>query len=118
MTSMIRKTFAAVLIVGATLSANAASAYERWLDVVNEGYGTIWTVQISHIDDENWRNDLLGRNVIPAGYEMRVDPQVDQGYCRFDIRIVYEDGHEVIVWDENLCELTTLYVNEGNGVAV
>lgn len=118
MTSMIRKTLAAAIAAGAILAANAASAYERWLDVVNEGYGTIWTVQISHIDDENWRGDLLGQYTIPAGYEMRVDPQVPQGYCRFDIRVVYEDGHEVIIWDKNLCELTTLVVTESAAIVV
>jgi hypothetical protein len=118
MIKAIRNTLAAALAAGAILAANAASAYERWLDVVNEGYGAIWSVQISHVDDDSWRRDLLGQYMIPAGYEMRVDPEVPQGYCRFDILVTYEDGTEVVIWDENLCELTTLRVNEGYGIVI
>jgi hypothetical protein len=121
MTRAIRNTIAAVLAASTILGgANAAFAdrYQRWLDVVNEGYGNVWSVQITEIDDGTWGPDLLGQYVIPAGYEMRVDPVDPDGYCRFDIRVVYESGHEVVVWDQNLCEMTTLFVSEGYGIIV
>ena len=52
--------------------------------------------------------------MIPAGYQMRVEPECNDGYCRFDVLITYETGEEVTLWGVNLCEATTIYTDGRN----
>lgn len=109
-----RTAIAAAAVTAGLLTANAASAYERWVDVVNSGNSAIYSVFITHVDQNDYGRDLLGNQTIPAGYEMRVQPDIDNGYCRFDVLITYETGQEVELRGVNLCEATTLYTDGRN----
>jgi hypothetical protein len=109
--TLLRTTIAAVAVTAGVLSANVASAFERWIDVVNSGSSAIYSVYITNVDDRSYGRDLLGNYMIPAGYEMRVEPDVHNGYCRFDMLITYETGEEVTLWGVNLCEATTIYTD-------
>ena len=94
-------------------SMQGAAAYERWVEVVNGGDAAIWSVRISHIDDpQKGRRDLLGSYVIEPGSSMVVEPDNPQGYCRFDIFVLYENNVEVPVWDVNLCVEEAIFVND------
>lgn len=103
-----RTTIAAAAIVTGMFAANAASAYERWIDVVNNGNSAIYSVFISNVADSRYGRDLLGNYTIPAGYQSRVEPDLSNGYCRFDVLITYETGQEVKLWGVNLCEATRI----------
>ena len=51
--------------------------------------------------------------MIPPGDEMRVEPDVANGYCRFDVRLTYETGRQLMLWGGvNLCEATAIYADE------
>ena len=106
--NLFRNTIAAVALTAGLVAANAASAFERWVDVVNSGNAAIYSVFITNVDDRSYGRDLLGNYMIPAGYEMRLESDVSNGYCRFDVKITYETGAEVILWGVNLCEATTI----------
>ena len=112
--NLFRNTIAAVALTAGLVAANAASAFERWVDVVNSGNSAIYSVYITNVDDRSYGRDLLGDYVIPAGYEMRVEPDVNNGYCRFDVLITYETGQELTLWDVNLCEAITIYTDGRN----
>jgi hypothetical protein len=45
---------------------------------------------------------------------MRVEPDVNNGYCRFDVLVTYETGAELRLWGVNLCETTRIYASEWN----
>jgi len=109
--NMFRTTIAAVTVVAGLVAANTASAFERWIDIVNSGNSAIYSVFITNVDDRTYGRDLLGNSVIPAGYQSRVEPDVNNGYCRFDVLITYETGEEVALWGLNLCEATTIYTD-------
>ncbi len=109
-----RNMIAAAIVVAGTFAANAASAFERWVDVVNSGSSAIYSIYITNVDDRSYGRDLLGNYTIPAGYEMRVEPDLDNGYCRFDVLITYETGEEVTLWGVNLCEATTIHTDGRN----
>ena len=112
--NLFRNTIAAVALTAGLVAANAASAFERWVDIVNSGNSAIYSVFITNVDDRSYGRDLLGNYMIPAGYEMRVEPEVNNGYCRFDVLITYETGQEITLWGVNLCEATTIYTNGRN----
>lgn len=102
---------AAAVTTGLLFSAGAASAYERWIEVVNHSNVAIESIYITHVDDPSFgRRDLLGTYMISPGDSMVVEPRNPQGYCRFDILVVYENGYEERFFDINLCEETTLSV--------
>lgn len=107
--NMFRTTMAAAIAAATVLSANAAFAYERWIDIVNTSGAAVYSVYMTHVDQTSWGRDLLGNHVVPAGDVMRIEPDLHQGYCRFDIRVVYESGYEEIFPGVNLCEATRLY---------
>ena len=112
-----RTTIAAAAVVTGMLSANAASAYERWIDVVNNGNSAIYSVFITNVSDSRYGRDLLGDYTIPAGYQSRVEPDINNGYCRFDVLITYETGEEVKLWGVNLCEATSIST-DGYGYSI
>jgi len=112
--SLIRNTIAAVAVAAGLFAANTASALERWVDIVNNGYSAIYSVHITNVDDRRYGRDLLGNYTIPAGYQQRVEPDYNNGYCRFDVLVTYETGEEVAMWGINLCEVTTIYTDGYN----
>ncbi|TIQ33109.1 MAG: hypothetical protein E5X48_25210 [Mesorhizobium sp.] len=112
MNNTIRSMLSALVVIGSLFAANAAYAYERWLDITNTGHSEIVAVYASHIDTDIWGRDLLGSSVIDVGDQFRIDPRRTQGYCRFDIRLDFADGEQQFIWGVNLCEATDLVVNE------
>jgi len=94
---------AAATVAAGLLSASAVHAMDRGVYVYNDGFDPIYSIHISHVDSGAWGRDLLGRYMIDVGDEFRVEPRNHQGYCRFDIKITYETGEEVYLWDVNIC---------------
>ncbi|TIQ33103.1 MAG: hypothetical protein E5X48_25180 [Mesorhizobium sp.] len=106
------RTASALVVAAGLLSAGVASAHERWVNINNAGSSEIVGVYIKNIDTPWWGRDLLGSYYIDAGYEMTVDPRRPEGYCRFDVLMQFADGSETVAWDQNLCVLTDLIVDE------
>jgi hypothetical protein len=107
----LRTALAATVALAGVMTANSALAYERWVNIVNQGSSTIWSVQISHVDEPTYGPDLLGQYTIPAGSYATVEPAWNDGYCRFDVLITYDTGHELALWGVNLCEATAIYTD-------
>ncbi len=105
--NLFRTMTAAVVVAASLAAAGSASAYERWIDIHNVGAATIVAVQISNVDMRTWGPDILS-GVIPVGYVGEVDPVHTQGYCRFDIRLTYDNGDTADIYDVNLCEAVDL----------
>lgn len=105
--NLFRTTTAALVVAAGLGAANSASAYERWVDIHNVGNAAIVAVQISHIDMRTWGPDILP-GVIPVGSVGHVDPVNTDGYCRFDVRLTYNDGTTADIYDVNLCETLDL----------
>ena len=86
-----------------------ATALERWLNIHNSSSYEICYVYITHVDDPDWGPDLFGP-CIPPGYYQTVDPGWQQGYCKMDMKFVFDDGVEVIESNYNICEGTDFYL--------
>lgn len=101
------------LIAAVTFALSApAFAYERWVDIQNCSSADIVAVHITHVDEDSYRRNLLGRGVIESGYQRRVEPEVQQGYCRFDVKVEFADGSEEEMLDVNLCYVSTITVDD------
>jgi hypothetical protein len=106
------KMIAIMMVAAGVALASPAAALERWVYVVNDGVSTVRSVQISHIDDPDWRGDLLSPHTLAPGEMVLVEPAIHNGYCRFDVRVTFVGGSEVTLWDLNLCELSHIFVDE------
>ena len=98
---------ATVTVAAGLVAANAASAYERWINVHNVANAALVEVRISDIDNRSWGPDLVSGH-IPSGYVDTIDPVNTRGYCRFDILLGYSDGSTAEIYDVNLCEAVDL----------
>ena len=96
----------------AIVASAPAFAYERWFDVYNDGATAIRSVYATHVDDPDWGPDLLGDYVIPEGSFLTVEPRRSQGYCSFDVKIVYQNQSELTLNGVDLCTATQIAAND------
>ena len=104
---------AAVLAASAGMlafSAPSAGSYERWLRIHNETSYDLCYVHISNVGTDNWGPDILGNNCLSPGRYRTVDPGWQQGYCRMDMKFIFDDDDEVTEWGFNICEGTDYYL--------
>ena len=110
----IRTLVAAATVASATFfAANAASAdsFERWVYVTNESEWAIEAIHIANVDDPRWGPNLIrGYEIFPGEYT-EVEPLREEGYCRFDVLMVFDDGYEMTLPGVNLCEATDIFTD-------
>jgi hypothetical protein len=94
---------AAALLLSA--AAPAARADERDFTLVNDSSIDIVDLYITHVAEEQWGDDILGEDVLPAGDHVRVmfvDPA--PGFCRYDLKVTVETGEDSVVNNVDLCQ--------------
>ena len=114
MTASILKTAlaAALVTVSITASASAGTRFDRTVAINNLSDGEIWSVHISHIDANSWGRDLLGDYVLSSNSYDYFEPEVINGYCRFDVRVEFSNRAVNVVHDVNLCEVLAVEVDD------
>lgn len=95
-----------------TTSTTGTGSYERWLRIHNQTSYELCEVYISHVDTNSWGPDILGSTCLSPGYYRTVDPGYQQGYCKMDLKFVFEDDDVVVRRRYNICEGTDFYLND------
>ncbi len=93
---------ALALVAGVTV---AAQSYDRRVRIINESSYDIHEFYASNTGTNSWEEDILGRNILPAGHSVVINIDDGSGYCRYDFLAVFEDGEEVVSTRNNVCEL-------------
>jgi hypothetical protein len=98
-----------------SLSSLRASAalddIDRSFDLVNHSRQTVDSVRISNIDDDSWGPNLLdGDTIAPWGF-LKLQPFQSLGYCRFNIKVDFQNGSSETISDVNLCEANKVVVH-------
>jgi hypothetical protein len=96
----------------ATVGVTAAQAYDRRVNIINNTGYAIREFYASNTGARTWEEDILGRDILPAGYEVVVNIDDRSGYCKFDFLAVFEDGEEVITPGVNVCEVGEFTYND------
>ncbi len=103
---------AALALGGAVLlSPHSAFADQRDLTLVNRTGQTITHVYVSASDRGSWEEDVLGRNVLPAGRSTNIrfsSYDADAWKCFYDIRVRGASGAEGTMYQVNLCSTSTV----------
>lgn len=109
--------FTAAALIFALATAGNAEAASPYVTVVNDssqGIFSIEMIDIDHHDDGDWGADLLGANTLPVGYELpgMAPSGIERDYCRYDLRVTFNDGGMLVINDFNACRTRTVTVHD------
>lgn len=76
--------------------------------LVNLSGETIYAAYASSADDDYWRQDRLGSNVLPPGNDFPI--HLPRGQCINDVRVVFVSGREITRMGVDTCRLRALVV--------
>jgi len=86
-----------------------ADSSDRHVEVVNKSRLAITglAVSVDGLDDHDGSaigdDDILGPNVLPPGYHVRINLDDGSGRCRFDFKVRLSDGRIVATHDFDVC---------------
>jgi len=89
-----------------------ASALDRHVRINNETSYDIIEFYASNTGTNSWEEDILGRDILPAGYSVMINIDDGTGYCKYDFLAVFEDGDKVTSPNNNVCELSEFSFTE------
>lgn len=99
--------------VAATVAqAQSADRYNRHVLIVNNTSQTMVQFFASNTGTNSWEEDLLGSGVLPSGEQIDANIDDGTGYCRYDMKAVFEDGSEQIIPRVNVCEVGRAVFND------
>lgn len=84
-----------------------AHAADRRVVIDNRSSANICEVYGSNVNRDSWEEDILGRDILPAGERVRINFNDGSGACRFDLKAVTCDGRSIIRRNVNVCQITT-----------
>ena len=96
------------IIAGAILCAPQdatgppASALDQWVQLTNNTRMTIVEIYISHVGAQLWDVDLLGTDFLAPASSVWTSIDCAAG-CRFDFKLVFDDGITQIRRNVNVC---------------
>jgi hypothetical protein len=103
--------FASAFAIGALATAAHAAPEDRWFNLTNESGWAIQAVYVANVDNPNWGPNLLrGATLDPFDYVV-LDPVKTQGYCEFDILVVFSDGDAMEMQGVDLCRYIDIYTD-------
>ena len=112
--------FAWVVAAAALVSGSAAWAGKQDFVLVNDTGYEVVEIYVSPTSEDDWEEDVLGRDTLADGERVTITFDRDEDRCRYDIKLVDEDGDEAIWTNVNLCRVstvTTRYNRRGQPVA-
>lgn len=106
-------------VATAILSASAPSAapQNRKLDfgLINKTGVVITELYVSPSDDDEWGEDVLGRDVLKNGERVDIEFSRKETTCKWDLKMIDEDKDEGVWENLDLCtinEITIMWENK------
>ena len=96
----------AVVLAVMAIGTMDAAALDRRVRINNYTSYDIIEFYASNKGSRSWEEDILGRSILPAGQSVVINIDDGSGYCKYDFLAVFEDGEELVKYDNNVCELS------------
>lgn len=93
------------------LAASPALAAVQDFTLHNETGYTIERVYVSTVDTKNWEEDVLGEDVLEDEDAVDISFDAAENTCRFDLKVVYDDGEEAMWGNLNLCTISKVEIH-------
>ncbi|MGU3540554.1 hypothetical protein [Methylobacterium sp. A54F] len=97
----------AALLGMVVFSAEPALSANRHVDIVNETGMAIKHFYASTSGNNEWEEDILGRDVIQDGETFDIDIDDGSGKCVYDFKAVFENGQSLVRNRINVCQIST-----------
>ena len=82
-----------------------ASALDQHIEFTNNTRMAIVEIYVSPLGTGRWEQDLLGNDILPPASSAMINIDDEIGYCRFDLKTVFDDGTIRVRRDINVCVL-------------
>jgi hypothetical protein len=93
-----------------TALIGSARAGTQDFDLINDSGQTIERIFVSSVNTNDWENDVLGSSTLSAGYTKHVTFSSGYRGCRFDVKVVFQDGSSLTDWNVDLCRVGRINV--------
>ena len=107
-------TFAALALAWPSLASAGCSidSYDRHVLVVNRTTSVMTKLNASIVDTNSWEENILHREILNPGESAIVDIDDCTGYCRYDLRAVFDDDRYATRWNVNVCDMQRWTISE------
>src|SRR3954466_8304358 len=78
----------AILLAGFTSTAVSVRADARDFDLVNNSAIAIASIYVAPSDSNDWEEDILGTDVLPAGQTVHISFSDNLDSCVYDIKVM------------------------------
>lgn len=102
----------ALFAVAATLAATPAFAEDLQFTLTNKTSSPVVHFYTTPTADDDWGDDILGREVLNPGESGTVTIADGERTCTYDVRSEFADGDVVQEDKINLCELGSYTLHE------
>lgn len=116
MTSILTK--AATAVAAMFMLHGVALAGQQDFTIMNKTGYPLKHIYVSESDNEKWDEDVLGRDVLEDGESFDLSFGKAEKTCKWDMKVIYDDGESAVWQDLNLCQISklTLRWNKNTGV--
>ena len=104
--SRLRHAVPGAALLAAALPGSAA-ALDRRVRIVNDSSHDIVAFHASYLGARDWRENMLGEEVLSPGRSIVLNFDDGSGYCRFGFRATFGDGVELRRDRVNICDVGT-----------
>ena len=98
------------IILPCALLASPALAGDQDFELVNKTGYTIEQVYVSASNSDEWEEDVMERDVLSDGESVDIEFSRGQKGCRFDLKVVYDDGTDATWGRLDLCTISTVAI--------
>ena len=89
-----------------------AQAQNRNVLLVNQSSLTLVKFYASNVGTNDWQEDILGLGVLAPGYYVNVNIDDGSGYCHFDLKAAFSNGHEIIRRNVDVCAVRSWTIGD------
>ncbi len=84
-------------------TTTVTTTQDRHVTIHNDTSVAMTSFYGSNAGTNDWQEDILGTDVLPAGSSVTINFDDGSGYCNFDFRAVFRDGSSLIDTNIDVC---------------
>ncbi|RYD97606.1 MAG: hypothetical protein EOP61_16480 [Sphingomonadales bacterium] len=91
---------------GDNVAAPAGAAGKQNFTILNKTGHTVVSFNVSPTSEDDWGDDILGKDVLNNGESAEITFERDASACLWDLKATYDDNDTTEMKKQNLCEIS------------